>query len=207
MAHAAKMSDTRNPLVDLQDAIPSIAVELPYGTRKNISRRRLYPRDMPAMLDPDTTRKLKRAQVALAKHGVGLKVWDAYRPPEVQWELWRRSGRSGYVADPRKWWSKHCSGRAVDVTLIDLKTHAEMSMPSRFDDFSQRAASKYTGDDPQIRKNLALLKSTMRRAGFIGIAMEWWHFANSKNYAKNIAPIPAAKAGVNLSHLRDIKEF
>lgn len=198
---------TDKKLVKLRTTIPGIAIELPYATRRNVAHSRLYPKDMAAMLDPDTASRLKRAQRDLAKSGRGLKVWDAYRPPEVQWELWRRSGKSGYVADPRQWWSKHCSGRAVDVTLVDLKTGNELPMPSRFDDFSKQASSNYTGDNPAIRENLRLLKGAMKRAGFIGIEMEWWHFANVVHYEKNIAPIPAATAGVDLSHLGKIKTF
>jgi D-alanyl-D-alanine dipeptidase len=195
------------PLVDLRTAIPGIQIELPYGTRRNVAGTKLYPADMVAMLDRPTAAKLQRVHVALSKHGRGLKVWDAYRPPEVQWELWRRSGRSGYVADPRLWWSKHCSGRAVDVTLFDLESGRELPMPSKFDDFSERAASDYSGSSPAVRENLTLLKAAMRKAGFVGIQMEWWHYANADHYNKNIAPVPAAEAGVDLSHLGDIKRF
>ncbi len=197
----ADLFEVGEPLVDVRAAVPGIAVELPYATRRNVVRTRLYPRDMPVMLDRSTAEKLALAQSYLAADGRGLKVWDAYRPPEVQWELWQRSGRSGYVADPRQWWSKHCSGRAVDVTLVDLATGEELRMPSKFDDFSKRASSNYTGTDPEVSENLRLLKAAMRRAGFVGIEMEWWHFANAQHYAQNIKPVPAADAGIDLSTL------
>ena len=199
--------ETSGKLVELRRAVPGIVVELPYATGANVARRRLYPRDMPALLDPDTARRLAHAQRSLAKQGRGLKLWDAYRPPEIQWELWRRSGQSTYVADPRLWWSKHCSGRAVDVTLIDLETGAELAMPSKFDDFSERASSIYRGSDRQVRENLLVLKKAMRDAGFVGIEMEWWHYANARHYGRNIAPISARDAGIDLSHLGDIKRF
>ncbi len=186
------------PLVDVAAAIPGIAIELPYATDRNAAGIQLYPSDMPALLDRDTCRRLRVAQATLARDRLGLKIWDAYRPPEVQQELWRRSGRSGYVADPRLWWSKHCSGRAVDVTLVDLDSGRQLPMPSHFDDFSKRAASDYRGRNPEIRRNLGLLQEAMLGAGFIKIDMEWWHFANAEHYHRNIAPVPAAKAGIDL---------
>ena len=195
------------PLVDLRKSIPDIAVELPYGTTENITAKRLYPASMPVLLDSDTAAKLGAAQRELARHGLGLKIWDAYRPPEIQWELWERSGKSGYVADPTLWWSKHCSGRAVDVTLINLKTRRELAMPSKFDDFSARAASDYKGRNRDIRNRVSQLQTAMRNAGFVGINMEWWHFANSTRYNRNIAPIPAEDAGIDLSHLGAIRRF
>jgi D-alanyl-D-alanine dipeptidase len=195
------------PLVDLRQSIPEIAVELPYGTEGNITSTRLYPAAMPVLLDSDTAEKLKAAQRELAGHGLGLKIWDAYRPPEIQWVLWERSGKSGYVADPTLWWSKHCSGRAVDVTLIDLNTRQELAMPSKFDDFSTRAASDYKGRNKDVRTRVSQLQSAMQNAGFVGINMEWWHFANGTRYNRNIAPISAKDAGIDLSHLGDIKRF
>jgi D-alanyl-D-alanine dipeptidase len=194
-----KLYHTNYRLISLQKCIPGILVDLRYATPENITGRRLYPKGMKALLDTQTARKLKKAQAYLATHGKGLKIWDAYRPPEIQWQLLKSDTTRTYVADPKQWWSKHCSGRAVDVTLIELKTGSELKMPSAFDDFSSQASSDYRGPDMQVAENLKLLQSTMRKAGFIGFRKEWWHYANADHFSRNIAPITAKKAGIQLS--------
>ncbi|MFT5110470.1 MAG: D-alanyl-D-alanine dipeptidase [Pseudoalteromonas tetraodonis] len=191
---------TREKLVVLSDQIPLLQVDLRYAKSNNVSRRRLYDRSMPAMLDQSTAKKLAKAQKTLLAKGYALKVWDAYRPPAAHLRLWKRSGRSGYVADPRLGWSKHCSGRAVDVTLVDANTGLEVEMPSKFDDFSKRASSNYRGSNFNIVKNLAALKSAMKNAGFIGIKMEWWHFENKQRNQDNLPPIYADEIGIKVPH-------
>ena len=194
---------TNHRLISLQQFIPGLFVDLRYGSPQNITGRKLYPAGMEALLDTQTARKLKKAQAHLAVRGKGLKIWDAYRPPEIQWQLLKSDTTSTYVADPKQWWSKHCSGRAVDVTLIELETGIELKMPSAFDDFSIRASSDYRGTDPEVIENLNLLQSTMSKAGFVGFKKEWWHYANASHFSRNIAPIPAKKAGIKLLDLPD----
>jgi D-alanyl-D-alanine dipeptidase len=173
-------------LVAVQKYAPGIQISLMYATSKNVAGRRLYPTQMACRLDESTARKLGKAQAELSKLGLGLKVWDAYRPFRVQQELFKAANGSVYVADPNLWTSKHCSGRAVDVTLVDLKTGREMRMPTGFDEFSENASSHYRGSDPVVRKNVHTLQSAMRQAGFRHIDMEWWHFDNPEFYEYNI---------------------
>ena len=187
-----------HPLINLTDEIPTLKIDLRYARRDNVSRQRLYQDSMPAMLDAPTTKKLAKAQSTLLDQGYGLKVWDAYRPPTAHLRLWKLSGRSGYVADPRWGWSKHCSGRAVDVTLVDQKTGEELSMPSKFDDFTEKAASAYTGPSEEIAERVKILRGAMLGAGFVGIDMEWWHFENSERFRDNLPPVYADEAGVEL---------
>ena len=182
----------------LSDHIPELQVDLHYAKAKNVSRKKLYDSSMPAMLDAPTTRKLAVAQATLLKQGYSLKVWDAYRPPSAHLRLWQLSGQSGYVADPRWGWSKHCSGRAIDVTLADASSGKQLPMPSKFDDFSKKASSKYTGRNPNIAKNLRILRSAMLKAGFVGIEMEWWHYENKTRFGENLPPIYAEDAGVTV---------
>lgn len=189
---------TGEKLLVLKDHIPSLHIDLHYARSKNVSRHRLYYETMPAMLDASTTRKLAVAQATLLKQGYSLKVWDAYRPPEAHLRLWQLSGQSGYVADPRWGWSKHCSGRAVDVTLVDVESGREVRMPSRFDDFSKKAASNYRGNSSTVAENLRALQAAMRKAGFRGIQMEWWHFENAVRFEDNLPPIYADDAGVTV---------
>ena len=189
---------TGHRLVDLKKEIVTLEIDLRYARSNTVARRRLYTQSMPAMLDAPTAKKLAKAQATLIKQGYRLKVWDAYRPPGAHLRLWKLSGRSGYVADPRWGWSKHCSGRAIDVTLVDAETGREQPMPSKFDDFSRKAASKYTGKNPLVAKNLGALREAMLGAGFVGIDMEWWHYENADLFQKNLPPVYADEAGVTL---------
>lgn len=175
-------------LVMVERFVPGVVVELRYSTTNNITGKRLYDRNARCFLDTDTAKMLAKVQASLKEHGMGLKVWDAYRPKRVQSELWKAAPKADFVVDPRLWYSKHSSGRAVDVTLVDLKTGKEQKMPSDFDDFSEESRSFYLGTDREIRRNLELLQKAMREAGFRRINSEWWHFANDEFYNTNIPP-------------------
>lgn len=162
-------------LVPVQQYDSSIKVRLPYATPENAFKKVLYPPGFPALAAEPTARKLAAAQKALKPNGLKILVLDAYRPPEVQWQLFQMFRDDKFVADPRKKWSKHCYGRAIDLTLTDLSGN-ELVMPSPFDDFSAKAAAKYTGNDPAIRRRVKLLQDAMTAAGFSIYADEWWHF-------------------------------
>ncbi|MEM9481079.1 MAG: M15 family metallopeptidase [Verrucomicrobiota bacterium] len=175
-------------LVPVRREVPGVKIDLRYATRNNITGRRLYSANARCYLDQDTARKLARAQALLNKQGIGLKVWDGYRPASVQKELWNAVPKADFVVDPRLWYSKHSSGRAVDVTLVDLQTGEEKKMPSDFDDFSPRGRALYLGPDREVRRNVELLQTAMKEAGFRRINSEWWHFANAEFYNENIPP-------------------
>lgn len=162
-------------LVSIVDVDPTILVDLHYATKNNILRRAIYPPEMPCLLNRQTARKLKTAQAFLRGHGCGLRIWDAYRPPEAHLHLWRAHPTGLFVSDPRSGWSKHCYGRAVDVTLVDLEGR-ELPMPSKFDDFSNKAYFVYSGTHSKIGDRLRLLQRAMKAAGFSFLDTEWWHF-------------------------------
>src|SRR5262249_17296463 len=86
-------------LVELTSAAADIRVQLRYATADNVMGRPLY-RFTACWVLPDLARRLANAQRTLVKHGLGLLVWDCYRPHSVQWELWRAFPKPGYVGDP-----------------------------------------------------------------------------------------------------------
>jgi len=173
--------------VDYYD--PEIAVYLPYATTENVFGRVLYPPGFPALLSQPTALKLAIANGKLRPHGLRLLVLDAYRPPEVQWQIFQLVRSDQYVSDPQKRWSKHTYGRAVDVTLMDANGRA-LRMPSAFDDFSKKAAAAYAGPDPEIRANVTRLQDAMTAAGFSVYPDEWWHFNDlSDPYTLSSPPI------------------
>ena len=185
-SRTAEMAADRG-LTDIRTFIPGVAVDLRYATRFNIARRSLYPPDMPCLLKTSTAVKLSRAQAALRQQGFGLRIWDAWRPPEVQLLLVEKEGNTGLFMDPKSAWSRHCSGTAVDVTLIDGKG-VEQKLPTYHDEGGPKASYYYTGGDRTIARNLYLLQKAMSDAGFTMIDTEWWHF-NDADYLSVEPPV------------------
>ncbi len=161
------------PLVDLALIDPRILRDLRYATSDNFTQQVLYP-TAKCLLRLSVARRLKRVQDHLVKEGLGLKIYDGYRPLSVQKKMWALVPDPRYVADPAKG-SRHNRGAAVDVTLIDIKG-LELEMPTEYDDFTEAAHRDYAGGTPLSRRNRQLLFDALEREGFSGLATEWWHF-------------------------------
>ena len=136
-----------------------------------------------AFVRPEVAQRLVRAQKFLRRYQYSLKIWDAYRRPSVQAELWRAAARNAYIANPHVGaGSMHSWGVAVDVTLLD-SNNRPASMPTDFDNFTPAAMWLYQGPDPGVRRHLHLLQVAMCNAGFYELPSEWWHF-NVANWDK-----------------------
>jgi D-alanyl-D-alanine dipeptidase len=107
--------------------------------------------------------------------GLGLKIFDAYRPYSVTVKFWELVKDERYVANPAKG-SGHNRGIAVDLTIIDLKTGKELDMGTGFDNFTDTAHHTFTSLPEEVLHNRLLLKSTMEKYGFIALESEWWHY-------------------------------
>ncbi len=162
----------RYQLLHVPAHLPDVSIDLRYRTADNVTGRPLYPADMPCLLHRTTIERLERAQRQLRRQGYGLKILDAWRPPESHEALWNAVQDPRWVVPPSDGLSMHCYGLAVDVTLVDAQGR-EQRMPSAFDEFSERAHSHYTGPDPEIRRNVTLLQEAMAAAGFRSIPDEW----------------------------------
>lgn len=165
----------RYRLIHVPTRLPDVKIDLRYRTSENVTGRPLYPADMPCLLHETTVSKLAVAQRTLRAQGYGIKILDAWRPPESHHALWNAVRDPRWVVPPSDGLSMHCYGLAVDVTLVDADGR-ELRMPSAFDEFSERAKSDYQGSDPEIRRNVKLLHDAMKSAGFRAIPDEWWHF-------------------------------
>ena len=185
------------PLVDVAKACPGIVIELRYATGRNIVGKPIYPTYARCLIREHVAGQLREAQAWLQKQGLGLKIWDAYRPPWAHWQLWERVQNREFVGDPKTGGSLHSYGAAVDATLVDAQGR-EMRMPTDFDDFSPAAQKTYRGGDPVVAKNLRALQGAMAHAGFLGIRDEWWHFisrewAGYRPITVSLGADPAAK--------------
>lgn len=160
--------------VELKRLEPSLVIELPYATENNFCKTVLYPVER-CFLRRKVAESLIAAHRSLADRGIGLKIWDGYRPHSVQYLMWEKSPLPGFVGHPKQG-SKHNRGAAVDVTLVDLATGAELPMPTPYDEFSPRAHRDYFKVTPEVAENRRILQAAMRANGFMTIESEWWHF-------------------------------
>jgi D-alanyl-D-alanine dipeptidase len=164
----------QNQLVDLEKTIPSIQLDIRYATHDNFTHRQVY-KSAKAYLRKPAAAALSAVQQELSEKGLGLKVYDAYRPYSATILFYDLVRDTLFVASPAKG-SRHNRGCAVDVSLIDLKTGVELAMPTAFDDFSARAGAFYA-DLPVIAKeNRKTLIEAMKKQGFDVFDSEWWHF-------------------------------
>ncbi|HEX6059787.1 MAG TPA: M15 family metallopeptidase [Gemmatimonadaceae bacterium] len=167
-------------LADVRTLDPTIVVEARYATADNFTGAPLpgYEANR-ALLRREAADALARVQRRLAEQGLGLKVFDAYRPVRatlamVEWT--RRVGREdlvrdGYIASR----SRHNLGVAVDLTLVSLETGRELDMGTPFDTFSAAShTANATGDAAANRRRLV---EAMEAEGFVNYDQEWWHFS------------------------------
>ena len=167
-------------LVDVRVLEPGIVVDMRYATANNFTGAPLpgYFANR-AQLRSEAASALARVQRTVRERGLGLKVFDAYRPARatramVDWtERANRTDllRDGYIASR----SRHNLGVAVDLTLIELVSGRELDMGTAFDTFSEAAHTANASG--QIAANRQLLKQAMEREGFTNYDKEWWHFS------------------------------
>ena len=179
---------------DISQAIPNITLDIRYYGENNFIGQPIKGYHAPkAILSTQATNALKKVETELATFGLGLKVFDAYRPQKavdhfVRWgkdlndkkmkaifypEVEKRNlFKEGYIAKH----SGHSRGSTIDLTLIDSETKSELDMGSPFDFFSKSSAIFYPHLSPNQRANRMLLHTIMIKHGFKAYSEEWWHF-------------------------------
>ena len=167
-------------LTDVRTLDPRIVVDLRYATANNFTGAPLpgYLANR-AFMRREAAAALGRVEGDLRPRGLGLKVFDAYRPVRatlamVAWT--QRVNRpdlltDGYIASR----SRHNLGLAIDLTLIDIATGREFEMGTPFDTFS--AAAHTANASGEAAANRQKLKAAMEREGFVNYDQEWWHFS------------------------------
>lgn len=182
-------------IINLQDLIPNLEVYLAYATNDNFTGQ-IIPRyqQQIAFLTKVAADKLKIVQDDLEKYGMGLKVFDSYRPrSSVLWlqNNWRYQEENpkirqrfypdltkedlfviGYIATR----SSHSRASTIDLTIIDLNSKQELDMGTEFDFFGDKSHTAHPQLTLEQKKNRLLLKSLMETNGFINYCHEWWHY-------------------------------
>jgi D-alanyl-D-alanine dipeptidase len=167
-------------LVDVRSVDSTIQADARYATRNNFTGERLPGYEAArVLLRREAAAALGRVQARLRSGGLGLRVFDGYRPVRatlamVDWA--ERTGRrelvdSGYIA--RR--SRHNLGVAVDLTMVDLVSGSEVPMGTPFDTFAPEAHT--ANAEGLVQRYRQILVRAMESEGFQNYEKEWWHFS------------------------------
>ena len=177
--------------------IPNLVIELRYYTEHNFVGERidgyLKPR---CILTKEAANALLQVQEELKPFGLGLKIFDAYRPQQavdhfVRWANNLKDTRTkaefypdinkntlirdAYIASR----SSHSRGSTVDLTIISLQSETqdkELDMATGFDFFGPASWPFFPGLTSSQRAHRMLLHTLMKEHGFKPYPEEWWHF-------------------------------
>jgi zinc D-Ala-D-Ala dipeptidase len=183
--------------VYVDKVIPDLKIELRYYSAHNFVGERINGYMKPrCILTKEAAAALKKVQQELKPFGLGLKIFDAYRPQQavdhfVSWasilsdtrmkgEFYPHVNKSDlfkddYVAAR----SGHSRGSTVDLTIVSLQGEVpgkELDMGSGFDFFGPESWPEYQELTAGQRANRLLLQIIMKKNGFQPYAKEWWHF-------------------------------
>jgi len=169
---AASAEDKPGDLIVVADVISDAVIDLKYATTDNFAGEVLYPSGV-CKLRRAVVARLAKAAALLRAQDRRLLIWDCYRPRSVQQILWDKATDRRYVANP-KHGSRHNRGAAIDLALVD-KDGAPVTLPTKFDEFS-KAAHRDRALAGEQGIEAKRLEAAMKKAGFVGIPLEWWHF-------------------------------
>ncbi len=174
-------------LINITTIDPTIKVDLVNSDpKKNFFRENYYNGLQKAYLQKEVALKLSKAQKILKSNNpnFSLQILDAARPRSVSqamYEKMKGTKFERYVANP-KTGSMHNYGIAVDLTIVD-QNNDELDMgitPFKkntieiyWEYAKKKLGKKLTEEQKQNRK---LLSDTMKKAGFLPLSFEWWHF-------------------------------
>ncbi|MBT3701601.1 MAG: D-alanyl-D-alanine dipeptidase [Alphaproteobacteria bacterium] len=160
-------------LVEIKSPDFDVDIDIAYATNNNFTGAPVYKRPA-CYLHPAAAAAQARACELAAQLGYRFCVFDAYRPAEAQWALWRHTPDPDFIAIPWRG-SPHSRGVAIDLTLVDGEgQHLEMG--TGFDEFTLLSHHGNTEISVQAQKNRHLLMGIMTTAGWDFFRNEWWHY-------------------------------
>ena len=177
---------------------PTLILDLRYATSENFTGKIVtgYTSEK-AIGTKALSIALRKVQALLRSRGLGLKVFDAYRPQSAvdAFISWAASASDtlkkreyypnlkkedlfelGYIAEK----SGHTRGSTIDVTLVYLKGRRkgkEIDMGGKWDYFGEASHFNYQKISPKQMENRRLLRDLMIEGGFNPYEKEWWHFS------------------------------
>jgi zinc D-Ala-D-Ala dipeptidase len=163
--------------VNLKEYSTDFVYDMKYATDDNFLKSKVY-NCAECYMRLKTAKALIKANSKFMKLGYKIKLYDCYRPLDVQKKMWAIVSNPSYVANPSKG-SIHNRGGAVDITLVD-GNGKELNMGTAFDFFGPEASHDYKNFPEEILQNRALFKKIMISSKFQSFDSEWWHY-NLKN--------------------------
>jgi zinc D-Ala-D-Ala dipeptidase len=211
-AHAQASDHDRSGFVDAAEAVPGLFVDMRYFGSENFLGRPVAGYESPVCLvTKEAAAALARVQEKLAASGLGLKVFDCYRPKRavadfVAWakDLSDQKRKAqhypnvdksklfllGYIAER----SGHSRGSTIDLTLVERKTGLELDMGSPYDLFDTKSWPSDMTISPLARVSRMQLQAAMRAEGFRPLKEEWWHFTlEGEPYPETYFDFPVAR--------------
>ena len=150
-----------------------VVFDLRYATADNLTGRPIYTHPV-ALLRPQAQARLRDAVARAAALGLRIKMFDAYRPIEAQQILWNAIADKRFAGTPTG--GTHPRGVAVDLTLIDGASGAELDMGTGFDALTMESAHHRIDLPAQILRNRVTLLGLMVASGWASFDLEWWHY-------------------------------
>lgn len=147
--------------------------------------------------------KALKKMVSFLPNDIGIYVYEAYRPMSVQKQYFDKvfnetKERNPNLKDEEIFQQTaaivspvvdnvppHCTGGAIDITLINLKTNEPLDM-GKFgvlfgkNDVAETHSDKITAIQ---KKNRTMLLQAAEKAGLVNYPMEWWHYSIGDRYA------------------------
>jgi D-alanyl-D-alanine dipeptidase len=182
-------------MVDLHAIAPGVTVEMRYAGSDNFTGATVpgYAANRCYLL-PAVAEALARAQAQLREDGLGLRIYDCYRPAhsvtsfmgwvagpddpalKARWypNVDKADLTKGYIAKT----SGHSRGATVDLTLerCDANGCTPLDMGTPYDFFDPAAHTDAATATPEQRANRHRLRDAMAAQGLRNHPMEWWHY-------------------------------
>jgi zinc D-Ala-D-Ala dipeptidase len=180
--------------VYVDDWVPGVRWDAKYATWDNFTGRPVDGYDVNRIVGTKALcAALEDARHRAASVGLGLLLWDGFRPQRavdcfIRWSSLPEDNRTkprhypnidrpdmferGYVATR----SGHSRGSTVDLTLYRLDTGDLVPMGGHHDLMDPVSHHGAPGVSRAEATNRRLLRSVMEESGFHGYECEWWHY-------------------------------
>jgi D-alanyl-D-alanine dipeptidase len=158
----------------------SLIIDTPYSSSQNFCQEKLYGNygNNFIYLHQDAYNCLSKAIILAKQQNLKIKIWDGYRPLEVQAFMAEKHPDyvlNGFVSHPLEGFATHVRGIAVDLTLVN-SLNQELDMGSGFDEMSDKSHHDSDKISALAFKNRDILIEIMLKSGFEKYREEWWHY-------------------------------
>jgi D-alanyl-D-alanine dipeptidase len=180
--------------VDAAEHVEGLVVDMRYYGTNNFIGDRIDGYERPrCLLTAQAARALAAVQRDLGSRGLGLKVFDCYRPARAVAHFIRWAKRIDDVRNKAEYYpdvdkrdlfklgyiasrSGHSRGSTVDITVVRRADRTELDMGTRYDFSGRQSWLSDKSVSLEAQKNRALFVAAMTRGGFTPYQKEWWHF-------------------------------